>query len=74
MGQRLKKPVFPTGGDESDAPPCPRCGHAMMAHDLLPARRDNVILFRAGSPPPPRRALPIWRCSACAIDTPRIAL
>jgi ribosomal protein L37AE/L43A len=52
-------------------PQCPTCRETMhpaqrMAH---PARTPRL---RVGSPVPPPRVLPVWRCQACGIDVPRI--
>lgn len=49
---------------------CHRCDIPMEPSELrFPIAR---MIGRIGSPPPPARVLPTWRCHQCGMQQPRI--
>jgi hypothetical protein len=49
---------------------CIRCNTPMEPSELrFPIAR---MVSRVGSPPPPARVLPTWRCLECGMQQPRI--
>jgi hypothetical protein len=65
--------AYPTGSAMramADRRACERCGGVLEATEVLSGggRRE----LRGGSPVPPSARLPIWRCAACGVVTPRL--
>jgi hypothetical protein len=56
--------------DREGTSTCTGCGAPMERSELrFPVSR---MVSRVGSPPPPPRVLPTWRCAQCGMQQPRI--
>jgi hypothetical protein len=65
-GERMRSVVVTTNTKK-----CPRCETPLVATERREPVHPDVLQFRAGSPVPLRRSIPVWHCATCREDRAR---